>query len=109
MKTTYNKLIRDKIPQIIKDNKQMAITRKLDEEEFARELLKKLEEEVKEVIEAKNNKGELTKELGDVYEVIDAIIDLYKLDKNSILKLQKDKQQERGGFKEKIFLISVEE
>jgi len=109
MKITYNKLIRDKIPQIIKNNKQTPIIRKLDEEEFAQELLKKLEEEVKEVIGAKNSKEELMKELSDVYEVIDTIVDLYKLDKNSILKLQENKQQERGGFKKRIFLISVEE
>ena len=109
MKTTYNKLIRDKIPQIIEENKQTPIIKKLNEKEFTKELFKKLKEEMWEVVKAKDDKKELMKELSDVYEVIDAIIDLYKLDKDSILKLQEDKRQERGGFKERIFLMSVKE
>ena len=106
---TYNKLVRDRIPQIIKRNRQAAVIKKLNKTEFSRELFKKLKEEIQEVIEAKNNKKELTKEIGDVYEVIDAVIDLHKLNKNSILELQKERNKKRGGFKEKIFLVSVEE
>jgi len=109
MKTTYNKLVRDKIPQIIKENKQTPVIRKLDGEEFTEELFKKLKEETQEIIEAKNNKKELTKEISDVYEVIDAIIDLYNLDKDLILKLQKDRKEKRGNFEKRIFLESVKE
>ena len=109
MKTTYNKLVRDKIPQIIKENKQTPVIRKLNEEEFTEELFKKLKEETQEIIEAKNNKKELMKEISDVYEVIDTIIDLYKLDKDLTLKLQKDRKEKRGNFEERIFLESVKE
>jgi len=106
---TYNKLIRDKIPQIIKENRQTPAIRKLNEKEFAEELFKKLKEETQEIIEAKNDKKELIKEISDVYEVIDAIIDLYELDKDLILKLQKDRKEKRGGFEKRIFLVSVDE
>ena len=109
MERRHNKLVRDKIPQIIKENRQIPTVRKLDEEDFVNELLRKLEEEIQEVIGARNDKKELMMEIGDVYEVIDAIIDLYKLDKNLILELQRKKKQERGGFEEKIYLESVEE
>ncbi|MEA1936603.1 MAG: nucleoside triphosphate pyrophosphohydrolase [Patescibacteria group bacterium] len=109
MQKIHNKLVRNKIPQAIKENQQIPIVRKLDDNDFVNELLRKLEEEIQEVIGARNDKEELTKEIGDVYEVIDAIIDLYKLDKNLILELQKKKKQERGGFEEKIYLESVEE
>ncbi|MEA1937473.1 MAG: nucleoside triphosphate pyrophosphohydrolase [Patescibacteria group bacterium] len=107
MKTTYNKLVRNKIPQIIKENRQAPIIRKLDKKEFTEELFKKLKEETKEVIGAKNDKKELMKEISDVYEVIDTIVDLYKLDKDLILRLQKDKKEKRGSFEKRIFLESV--
>ncbi len=109
MKRIHNKLVRDKVPQIIKENEQIPTIRKLDEEDFVNELLRKLEEEIQEVIGARNDKEELMAEIGDVYEVVDAIIDLYKLDKNLILELQKKKKQERGRFEERIYLESVEE
>lgn len=109
MRKIHNKLVRNKVPQIIRENQQIPITRKLDEEDFINELLRKLEEEIQEVIGARNDKEELTKEIGDVYEVLDAIMDLYKLDKNLVLELQERKRQERGGFEEKIYLESVEE
>ena len=109
MERRHNKLVRDKVPQIIKENKQIPTIRKLNEEDFVNELFRKLEEEVQEIIGARNDKNELVMEIGDVYEVLDAIIDLYKLDKSLILELQKKKKQERGGFEGKIYLESVEE
>ncbi len=109
MQRIHNKLVRDKVPQIIRENQQIPTVRKLDDEDFVNELLRKLEEEIQEVIGARNDRKELMKEISDVYEVMDTIIDLYKLDKNLILELQKRKKRERGGFKERIYLESVEE
>jgi len=109
MQRIHNKLVRDKVPQIIRENQQIPTVRKLDDEDFVNELLRKLEEEIQEVIGARNDKEELMREISDVYEVIDTIIGLYKLDKSLILELQKKKKQERGGFKERIYLESVEE
>lgn len=104
----YNKLVRDKIPEIIKaDQGRAPKTRVLANEEFIVELLKKLKEEAKELAEVKDNKPELIKEIGDVYEVIDAIIEYYNLDREGIMKLKNERKQKRGGFKKKIFLESV--
>lgn len=104
----YNKLVRDKIPEIIKaDQGRAPKTRVLANEEFIIELLKKLKEEAEELVLAKDDKLELPKEIGDVYEVIDAIIEYYNLDRDKIMKLKNERQQKRGGFKKKIFLESV--
>ncbi|SDE48078.1 hypothetical protein SAMN04487767_12331 [Bacillus wiedmannii] len=52
---TYNKLIRNKIPQIIKSNGKTPTTRILHEDEYIKEICKKTEEEITEYIEAKQN------------------------------------------------------
>ena len=109
MQKIHNKLVRDKVPQIIRENQQIPTIRNLNDEDFVNELLRKLEEEIQEVIGARNDREELMKEISDVYEVMDTIIDLYKLDKSLILELQKKKRRERGGFKKGIYLESVEE
>jgi predicted house-cleaning noncanonical NTP pyrophosphatase (MazG superfamily) len=72
------------------------------------ELFKKLEEEAGEMIEARADKQELIKEIGDVYEIIDAIIDNCGLDKAEIMKLKNERKIERGGFDKKIFLESID-
>jgi predicted house-cleaning noncanonical NTP pyrophosphatase (MazG superfamily) len=107
MKTIYNKLVRDNIPEIIKQEKNEPQFRILEQVEYLEELFKKIEEEAKELIEAKGDKQELIKEIGDVYEVIDAIIDNCGLDKEEIMKLKNKRKIERGGFSKKIFLESV--
>jgi predicted house-cleaning noncanonical NTP pyrophosphatase (MazG superfamily) len=61
------------------------------------------------VVSAGKNKEELKKEIGDVYEVIDALIEHFNLDKQEILDLQKKRREKRGGFKDKVFLQEVEE
>ena len=107
MEKIYNKLVRDNIPEIIKAGKGVPKTRVLADEEFIIELLKKLKEEAEELVLAKDDKLELPKEIGDVYEVIDSIIEYYNLDRDKIMKLKNERQQKRGGFKKKIFLESV--
>ena len=108
MKITYNKLVRDNIPEIMKADNSEPTIRILDDEEFIVELFKKLQEESEELIQAKGNKLEMQKEIGDIYEVIDAIIDYYNLDKEAIIKLKQERKIKRGGFAKKVFLQSAE-
>ena len=105
---TYNKLVRDKIPQIIKANEGGAPkTKILSDQEFIIELLKKLREEAKELTRARGDKSELVKEIGDVYEIIDSIIEYYNIDKGEIMRLKRERKRKRGGFRKRIFLESV--
>jgi predicted house-cleaning noncanonical NTP pyrophosphatase (MazG superfamily) len=105
----YNKLVRDNIPEIIRNDRAIPKTRILDLAEFRDELAKKLLEETEELIKAKHNTDHLTLEIGDIYEVLSAIIDSYHLDRLAIMKLKEKRKEERGGFEKRIFLESVEE
>ncbi|MDP2736885.1 MAG: nucleoside triphosphate pyrophosphohydrolase [bacterium] len=107
MEKIYNKLVRDNIPEIIKQDNAEPRIRILEQEEYLKQLFKKLEEEAREVAGAAANKNELMKEIGDVYEIIDAIIDNCGLDKEEIMKLKNERKIERGGFNKKIFLESI--
>lgn len=95
----YNKLVRDKIPEIIKNKGGNAITHIASDEEYWEKLKEKLEEEVNEFI--KSNAAE---ELADILEVIYTICDFQKIDRQKLESLKKKKADERGGFKEKIIL-----
>lgn len=97
--TVYNKLVRDKIIEIIEAKGQQAKFHIADDQEYLSKLLEKLNEEVKEFQEAKS-KGEMA----DIFEVITAILEHYQWNLEEIVDIQKKKRKERGGFKEKIIL-----
>lgn len=104
----YKKLIRDKIPEIIKTNGAYPETRVLGKTEFQKELKKKVVEEAIELEKSKSKK-ELINELADMMELLDEIILENQIDKSKLLKIKKQKQLVRGGFKNKIFLEGVYE
>lgn len=99
----HQKLIRDKIPQIIKANDGKCEIRVMNKDEFKKELRKKLIEESKEVKEAE--KDELVKELSDVLEVIKSIAQSENISFNLIEEKRKERKKKRGGFKKRLFLI----
>lgn len=100
----YNKLVRDKIPNIISNNNQVCQTRILSDEEYLRELNKKIQEELKEYLES----GEI-EELADLEEVLRAILDVKKCSYEEFEKIRTSKVEKRGAFEERIFLESVED
>ena len=104
MRKTHNKLIRDKIPEIIEKTGEKYKVRTLDNEEYKKELLKKIAEEAKEVLDTTGDRKELVKELGDVLEVIDHLISAFELDKTEIEKVKQERKESRGGFDKKLFL-----
>lgn len=106
-KIVYNKLIRDRIPEIIEKAGKKAKTRVLDKKKYERQLKKKLAEEATELIKAENDK--LLNELADVQELIDAILKAKGINKAKLAKFQRQKRKKRGGFKKRLFLESVEE
>lgn len=105
MRYTYNKLVRDKIPQNIeKQPGRIPKWRVMDEEEYAKELNRKLVEEAYEFIE-KNSE----EELADVIEVLESIIELKNISMDNVRKLQETKKEKKGGFKDRIYLEYVDE
>ena len=103
MEKIYNKLVRDNIPDIIRDDNETPVTRILTDVEYEIELYRKLVEECKEVFEAEND-NETCKELADVLEVIRAIANVKGKSLEDIIKLANDKRDKRGGFSKKIYL-----
>ena len=104
MKKVYNKLVRDRIPEIIEKDGASFKTSVLNDEDFKTELLKKLIEEAQEVVGAKDDNKELVKELGDILEVIDYLIKSFDLDKIEIEKVKAESKDSRGGFDKKLLL-----
>lgn len=100
----YNKLVRDKIVQIIQNNNEKPHTRILSDEECLEELNKKLAEEVAEYLES----GEV-EELVDIEEVLRAILNMKKVSLDDFEKIRLNKVEKRGAFENKVFLESVEE
>jgi len=95
----YNKLIRDKIPEIIKKKGGKALIHIANDKEYWIKLKEKLSEEVKEFNEAEN-----IEEIADVLEVIEAIVKFKKFSKRKLNAIKTKKSKERGGFKKKIIL-----
>ena len=95
----YNKLVRDKIPEIIRGKNQIAITHIANDEEYYLKLQEKLGEEVEEFLESNNNE-----ELADVLEVIYAICDEKGRNKEKLEELRIFKNKETGSFKNRIIL-----
>ena len=98
----YNKLVRDKIPQIIEEKGDFAETRELSDSEYLIELNKKLKEEVVEYLEDNN-----VEELADIVEVIYGILNAKNISLDEFEKIRKDKIDKRGAFSKKIFLEKV--
>ena len=99
----FNKLVRDKIPEIIRGKGESPVTRIADDNEYWQRLKDKLEEEVSEFIES-----EKKEEIADILEVIHAICAFRKVGRDELEQFRKKKAEERGGFKEKIILESKE-
>ncbi|MGM0438108.1 MAG: phosphoribosyl-ATP pyrophosphohydrolase [Bacillota bacterium] len=100
---TFNKLIRDKIPEIIEEagnNYEMEV---LDDEDYFKALNKKLQEELDEYKASKE-----IMELADLVEIIYAILDYKNISRAEFEKMRKEKQKERGGFEKKLFLKKAE-
>lgn len=97
----FNKLVRDKIPELIEAQGETAVTRILDADEYIRCLEQKLDEEVAEYHESKE-----LDELADILEVVFALAQARGHTKEELLSAYQGKNEKRGGFSDRIFLIS---
>lgn len=106
MTRIYNKLVRDKIPEIIQAAGEKPITRILDDKEYLHELIKKIAEEQQELANAKTTNQQL-EELADLYELVLAIAkELGSVEELELIRVQK--AAKRGAFYKKIFLERTE-
>ncbi len=102
MEKIFNKLVRDKIPEIIEANGEIAKCRILDKQEFKAELEKKLFEEYNEVLESAGN--ERVEELADMLEVLKALADVEGSNLEQVIQVAEEKAKKRGAFEKRIFL-----
>ena len=105
-KNSYNKLVRDHIPQIIRENGENPSVRTLKKKEFQDALKEKLLEETKELQSAKN-KEEVIDELADIQEVMLAMYEAFGIECSDVTKTARKKRKERGGFSKRTFLENV--
>lgn len=102
-KITYNKLVRDRIPEIIHLAGKQCETTVMNEVEYRQSLLDKLVEEAQEVQGAV--KEDLATELADILEVVDAILAVHGISVEDVRNVQAARREERGGFEKRIKLI----
>lgn len=103
MRQEYHKLVRDYIPEIIRESGNQCEIKILNELEYIQALRNKLVEEAQEV--AKAIPEELSQELADIYEVIDALLVAYNIQKETVIAKQQQRRQTRGGFSKRIELL----
>ena len=102
MERVYNKLVRDKIPNIIEEKGENPVIKVLNENDYKKELEKKLYEEYKEVIEASGD--ERIEELADMLEVIRALASLENKNLNDIIDIADKKIKNVVLLMRKFFL-----
>ena len=98
----YDKLVRDKIPEIIMADGKECEFEIVPKEERVELLEKKLMEEVNEYLQDKN-----LEELADIMEVLFGLADNLGYREEDLMKKREEKKEERGGFKEGIVLKGV--
>ncbi len=106
--TTYNKLVRDRIPEIIAGNGGVPTVRRLPKAKLAGALKDKLLEESAELWKTKK-RDDLVAEIADVLEILDALCAESGITAGEVGKVQKEKRKKRGGFEEGVWLVSVNE
>lgn len=100
----HNKLVRDKIPEIIETSGKKAVFRMLSEDEYLEMLDQKLSEEMNEYLSDKS-----MEEIADLLEVIHAVVKARGLSMEEVEKIRLSKKEKRGGFENKVFLECVVE
>lgn len=102
MKTIYNKLVRDRIPEIIEASGKSCLCQTLDDQAYLAALDQKLNEELAEYQQDKS-----MEELADLLEVIRAVITARGSTWDKVEAIRKAKAEKHGGFEQKIWLVET--
>lgn len=103
MAKQYHKLVRDRIPEIIRAGGKSCVTETLSDGEYLRLLDEKLSEELAEYQESKE-----LEELADLLEVMRALVTARGCTWEQLEQIRQEKRTRRGGFEERILLLEVE-
>lgn len=98
------KLVRDRIPEIIRNDGKKPIIEILSNQDYLKELDKKLNEEVAEYQADKS-----IEEMADILEVLFAVCEARGHSVEELLQVKEFKREKRGGFKDKIYWVGNEE
>ena len=104
MKTVYNKLVRDRIPEIIERSGKRCVCAELSEMDYLAALDAKLDEEL-----AEYHQDHSMEELADLLEVIRAVIIARGSTYEQVEAIRLEKSQNRGSFQKRILLIQTED
>ncbi len=103
----YDKLIRDRIPEIIRATGKTCAVQTLSADDFEAALRAKLVEESGEASTAAPD--QLLAELADIYEVMDALMTLHNIDHDAVFAEQECRREARGGFARRLQLLWTDE
>ena len=106
MEKTYNKLVRDLIPDIIINNGNICTVSILDDDRYIAELKLKLVEESREVQNAEARE-QIIEELADLLEVLDALTSALDIAPSEVGAVRAQKALQNGRFSSKLFLQTV--
>lgn len=99
--TEYDKLVRDEIPRVIREDGATPVTDRVDGEAYERRLAAKLREEAAEFAADRD-----PEELADVVEVVETLLDA--VGRERVAAARRRKATERGRFEEGVVLERVE-
>lgn len=102
----YPKLVRDNIPEVVEKitGKEVKFRILENDKEYAKFLMKKVEEEAHELVTAEGRE-QVAEEIADVFELIEAIMKFHGLGIEEVRKIQYEKAQKRGKFEKRILMI----
>ena len=101
-RTVHNKLVRDRIPEIIEASGRTCITEVLANDAYIQALDAKLSEELAEYQQSKS-----LEELADLLEVMGAVVKARGYTWDDLTRVRKEKRAQRGAFEQRIFLKEV--
>tara|TARA_B110000503_G_scaffold120673_1_gene183477 strand:- start:245 stop:556 length:312 start_codon:yes stop_codon:yes gene_type:complete len=99
----YNKLVRDKIPEIIASYGKNYESKVIGGDKLLASLKLKLEEELAEFGEAHD-----PEELADILEVVHGLAACIGISINELEKIRLAKVESNGGFEKGIFLVAAD-
>ena len=99
----YDKAIRDKIPEIIRESGSKCNIKTLSDKEFLEKMEKKLDEEVAEYHQSKS-----VEEIADIIEVLERVAALRGTSVKELMRIKEEKAQKRGKFEKNLFLVDTD-